>query len=327
MRRREFITLLGGAAAASWPLAARAQGPPTPLVGFLDSVSVETRRDALVAFRQGLGETGHLESHNVAIEYRWAQGQLNRLPDLAADLVRRQVAVIVINNAAARAARGATSVTPIVFVSGADPVRTGLVSNLSRPTDNMTGVSYFGGPELVTKRLGLLHKCIPEATPIAALLDPNYIEVEAELREAESAARELKRKMLVVKAGNDGDFHASFSSMAQAGVSGVLVGGGGFFNSQRRQLVTLVARHAMFAIYNLREFVEVGGLMSYGGSTADAYRRAGIYVGRIIKGTKPGDLPVELPTKFELVINVATAKGLGLEIPPMLLARADEVIE
>ncbi|MGA6945529.1 MAG: ABC transporter substrate-binding protein, partial [Pseudolabrys sp.] len=197
----------------------------------------------------------------------------------------------------------------------------GLVSNLSRPTDNMTGVSYFGGPELVTKRLGLLHECIPEATPIAALLDPNYVEVEAELREAESAARELKQKMLVVKAGNDADFHASFSSMAQAGVSGVLVGGGGFFNSQRRQLVTLAARHAMFAIYNLREFVEVGGLMSYGGSTADAYRRAGIYVGRIIKGTKPADLPVELPTKFELIINVATAKGLGLEIPPMLLAR------
>src|SRR5262245_37974537 len=239
MRRREVITLLGGAAIA-WPLAARAQ-QPTPLVGFLDSVSVETRRDALVAFRQGLGETGHLESHNVAIEYRWAQGQLNRLPDLAADLVRRQVAVIVVNNAAAqaaRAARRATSVIPMVFVSGADPVRTGLVSNLSRPTDNMTGVSYFGGPELVTKRLGLLHECIAKATPIAVLLDPNYVEVEAELREAESAARELKRKMLVVKAGNDGDFHASFSSMAQAGVSGVLVGGGGFFNSQRRQLVT-----------------------------------------------------------------------------------------
>ena len=322
MNRRGFITLLGGAAA--WPLAARAQQVTMPVIGFLDSVSVETRRDALVAFRQGLGETGHLESHNVAIEYRWAQGQLNRLPDLAADLVRRQVAVIVVNNAAARAARGATSVTPIVFVSGADPVRTGLVSNLSRPTDNMTGASYFGGPELVTKRLGLLHECIPEATPIAALLDPNYVEVEAELREAESAARELKRKMLVVKAGNDVDFHASFSSMAQAGVSGVLVG---FFNSQRRQLVTLAARHAMFAIYNLREFVEVGGLMSYGGSTADAYRRAGIYVGRIIKGTKPADLPVELPTKFELIINVATAKGLGLEIPPSLLARADEVIE
>jgi putative ABC transport system substrate-binding protein len=235
--------------------------------------------------------------------------------------------VIVVNNAAARAARGATSVTPIVFVSGADPVRTGLVSNLSRPTDNMTGVSYFGGPELLTKRLGLLHECVPEATPIAVLSDPNYVEVEAELREAESAARELKRKVMVVKAGKDSDFHASFSSMTQAGVSGVLVGGGGFFNSQRRQLVTLAARHAMFAIYNLREFVEVGGLMSYGGSTADAYRRAGIYVGRIIKGTKPGDLPVELPTKFELIINVATAKGLGLEIPPTLLARADEVME
>src|SRR5262245_62685472 len=202
MRRREVITLLGGAAIA-WPLAARAQ-QPTPLVGFLDSVSVETRRDALVAFRQGLGETGHLESHNVAIEYRWAQGQLNRLPDLAADLVRRQVAVIVVNNAAARAARGATSVTPIVFVSGADPVRTGLVSNLSRPTDNMTGVSYFGGPELVTKRLGLLHECIiAEGRPIAVLLDPNYVEVDAELRAAEAAARELNRKVMVVKAGND----------------------------------------------------------------------------------------------------------------------------
>ena len=298
-----------------------------PVVGFLDSVSVETRRDALVAFRQGLSETGHIENHNVAIEYRWAQGQLNRLPDLAADLVRRQVAVIVVNNAAARAARGATAVTPIVFVSGADPVRTRLVSNLSRPTDNMTGVSYFGGPELVTTRLGLLHECVPEATPIAALLDPNYVEVEAELGEVESAARQLTRKMLVVRAGNDSDFHASFSSMARAGVSGFLIGGGGFFNSQRRQLVTLAARHAMFAMYNLREFVEVGGLMSYGGSTAEAYRRAGIYVGRIVKGAKPGELPVELPTRFELVINLATARALQLGIPPTLLARADEVIE
>ena len=313
IRRREFIFTLGGAA-VGWPLSGRAQQLPMPVIGFLRSSSIERSAHLMTAFRQGLKEAGYSEGQNVAIEYRWAQGQLNRLPDLAADLVRRQVAVIVVNNAAARAARGATSVTPIVFVSGADPVRTGLVSNLSRPTDNMTGASYFGGPELVTKRLGLLHECIPEATPIAALLDPNYVEVEAELREAESAARELKRKMLVVKAGNDVDFHASFSSMVQAGVSGVLVGGGGFFNSQRRQLVTLAARHAMFAIYNLREFVEVGGLMSYGGSTADAYRRAGIYVGRIIKGTKPGDLPVELPTKFELIINVATAKGLGLEI-------------
>jgi ABC-type uncharacterized transport system substrate-binding protein len=326
MRRREFITLLGGAAAA-WPIFGEAQQPAIPVIGFLDSVSLETRRDALVAFRQGLNELGYFENQNIAIEYRWAQSQLQRLPEMAAELVRRQVAVIVVNNASARAAQHASLTTPIVFVSGADPVRTGLVASLSRPSGNMTGVSYVGGGDLVAKRLGLLHELIPKDAITAVLLDLNYVEVQAELEELEAAARAVGRKILVVKAGGERDFDPAFSTIVKAGAGGVLVGGGGFFNNQRRRLVALAARHAIFAIYNLREFVEAGGLMSYGGSTADAYRRAGIYVARIMKGSSPGDLPVELPTKFELVVNLATAKALGLEIPPTLLARADEVIE
>jgi putative tryptophan/tyrosine transport system substrate-binding protein len=324
VKRREFVAGLGGAAV--WPLAARAQ-QPMPVIGFLDSVSPETRHGALAAFRQGLNEGGYFENQSVAIEYRWAQGQLDRLPALASDLARRQVAVVVVNNASTRAAQEASSTIPIVFVSGADPVRTGLVTSLSRPGGNMTGVSYVGGGDLVAKRLGFLHESIPHAATIAVLLDPNYVEVEAELQEAEAAARALGRKLLVVKAGHEREFDRAFAMMIEAAVGAVLVGGGGFFNSQRRRLIVLAARHALFAIYNLREFVEIGGLMSYGGSTADAYRRAGIYVGRILKGARPGELPVELPTKFELVVNLATAKGLGFDIPPTLLARADEVIE
>jgi putative tryptophan/tyrosine transport system substrate-binding protein len=326
LKRRDFITLLGGAAAV-WPLAARAQQPTMPVVGFLDSVSLETRREAVFSFRQGLNELGYVENQNVVIDYRWAQAQLNRLPGLAADLVRSQVAVMVVNNAAARAAQDASSTIPIVFVSGADPVRTGLVASLSRPGGRMTGVSYVGGGDLIAKRLGLLHESIPSAATIAALLDPNYVEVEAELQEAAAGARAIERNLLIVKAGSEREFDTSFSTIVQAGVGALLVGGGGFFNNQRRRLVALATRHAIFAIYNLREFVEAGGLMSYGGSTADAYRRAGIYVGRILKGANPGDLPVELPIKFELVINLATAKALSLEIPPTVLARADEVIE
>jgi ABC-type uncharacterized transport system substrate-binding protein len=326
MRRREFITLLGGAASSvAGPLTGRAQA--MPVIGFLDSVSLETRREAVFAFRQGLSELGYFENQNVAIEYRWAQGQLDRLPGLAIDLVRRQVAVMVVNNAAARAAQDASSSTPIVFVSGADPVRTGLVSSLSRPRGRMTGVSYVGGGDLVAKRLGLLHELVPKAATIAALVDPNYVEVKAELQEAQVAARAIDRNLLVVKAGNEREFDMSFLTITQASVPALLMGGGGFFNNQRRRLVALAARHSIVAIYNLREFVEVGGLMSYGGSTVDAYRRAANFVGRIIRGANPGDLPVELPTKFELVINLATAKALGLDVPPTLLARADEVIE
>jgi ABC-type uncharacterized transport system substrate-binding protein len=326
MRRRDFITVIGGAAAA-WPLAARAQQSAMPVVGFLDSVSLETRREAVFAFRQGLNELGYFENQNIAIDYRWAQGQLDRLPGLAADLVRRQVAVIVVNNAATRAAQDASSTIPIVFVSGADPVRTGLVTSLSRPGGKMTGVSYVGGGDLVAKRLGLLHELIPKATTIAALVDPNYVEVETELEEAQTAARAIERNLLIVKAGSEREFDTAFSTIIQAGVGALLIGGGGFFNNRRRRLVALATRHAIVAIYNLREFVEAGGLMSYGGSTADAYRRAAGYVSRIIKGANPGDLPVELPTKFELVINLAAAKALGLEVPASLLARADEVIE
>jgi putative ABC transport system substrate-binding protein len=324
--RREFITLLAGTAAA-WPLAARAQQPAMPVVGFLDSVSRDTRREAVLAFRQGLNELGYFENQNIAIDYRWAQGQLDRLPGLAVDLVRRQAAVIVVNNAAARAAQDASSSTPIVFVSGADPVRTGLVTSLSRPGGRMTGVSYVGGGDLVAKRLGLLHELIPKAATIAALVDPSYVEVEAELQEAQMAARAIERNLLIVKAGSEREFDTSFAAIIQAGAGALLIGGGGFFNNQRRRLVALATRHSIAAMYNLREFVEAGGLMSYGASTVDAYRRAAIFVGRIVKGANPGDLPVELPTKFELVINLATAKAIGLEVPPTLLARADEVIE
>ncbi|HEY1361483.1 MAG TPA: ABC transporter substrate-binding protein [Xanthobacteraceae bacterium] len=325
LNRRDCITLIGGTAA--WPHAASAQQSAIPVIGFLDSVSLETRHAALEEFRQGLNELGYLENRNVAIEYRWAQGQPGRLPGLAADLARRQVAVIVVNNASARAARAASSTIPIVFVSGADPVRTGLVSNLSRPGANMTGVTYVGGGDLVAKRLGLLHETVPLGVTIAVLLDPNYVEVEVELKEAEAAAQALGRRILAVKAADERDINPSFSVIVQAGAGAVLVGGGAFFNNQRRRIVALAARHAIYAIYNLREFVKAGGLMSYGGSTVDAYRRAGVYVGRILKGALPGELPVELPTKFELVVNLATSKALGLEIPPTLLARADEVIE
>jgi putative ABC transport system substrate-binding protein len=325
LNRRDCITLIGGTAA--WPHAASAQQSAIPVIGFLDSVSLETRHAALEGFRQGLNELGYLENRNVAIEYRWAQGQPGRLPGLAADLARRQVAVIVVNNASARAARAASSTIPIVFVSGADPVRTGLVSNLSRPGANMTGVTYVGGGDLVAKRLGLLHETVPLGVTIAVLLDPNYVEVEVELKEAEAAAQALGRRILAVKAADERDINPSFSVIVQAGAGAVLVGGGAFFNNQRRRIVALAARHAIYAIYNLREFVKAGGLMSYGGSTVDAYRRAGVYVGRILKGALPGELPVELPTKFELVVNLATSKALGLEIPPTLLARADEVIE
>ena len=251
MRRREFITLLGGAAVAC-PVVAGAQQPAMPVIGFLDSVSPETRREAVFAFRQGLHELGYLENQNVVIDYRWAQGQLDRLPELAAELVHRQSAVLVVNNAATRAAQGASSTTPIVFVSGADPVRTGLVASLSRPGGNITGVSYFGGGDLIAKRLGLLHELAPVASPIAVLLDPNYVEVETELQEAEAAARGVGRTVLLVKAGSERDLNSSFSTMMQAGAAGLLVGGGGFFNSQRRRLATLAARHVIFAIYNLR---------------------------------------------------------------------------
>jgi putative ABC transport system substrate-binding protein len=325
MNRRAFITLLGGAAA--WPLAARAQQPAMPVIGFLRSTPAAGFEYLVNAFRQGLNEAGFVEGKNVAIEYRWADNQEDRLPELAADLVRRQVAAIVgAGTPAAQASKAATRTTPVVFLSGADPVRIGLVLRLNRPGGNITGV-VFTVVALAAKLLGMLTELVPTATVIAVLRDPNGPDVEGESRDLEEAGRAIGRQILMVNAANEREFHAAFAKVVQAGAGGLLMGAGPFFLSQRRQLVALAGRHALPTIYNQREYPEVGGLISYGPSQSDAFRRAGIYVGRILKGEKPGDLPVELATKFELVINLGTAKALGFDIPPLLLARADEVFE
>jgi putative ABC transport system substrate-binding protein len=324
MRRRDFITLLGGGVAA-WPLVARAQ-QPAPIIGFLRSTGADASAHLVEAFRRGLLETGFVEGQNVVIEYRWADDQRQVLPGLAADLVRRQVAVIVGNSVSVQAAMAVTAETPIVFVVGLDPARTGLVTSLNRPGGNVTGV-VFDTIEVSAKRLGLLHELVPKAVVIAVLLDPNLPDFETELTSAEAAGRAIGRQILILKIERESQFNAAFSTIAQAGAGALLVGSGPLFLTHRLQIVALAARHALPASYVTRQYPEAGGLMSYGPSQTDAYRRAGIYVGRILKGTKPGDLPVELPTKFDLVINLKTAKALGLDITPTLLARADEVIE
>ena len=276
-------------------------------------------------FRQSLNDAGFVEGKNVAIEYRWADNQQDRLPGLAADLMRRQVAAIVgAGVPAAQAAKAATATTPIVFVIGADPVRVGLVASINRPGGNITGV-VFSVDTLRAKLLGMLDELVPKASIITVLLDPNSPDVESQSRDLEEAARAIGRQILMVNAANEREFHAAFAKVVQAGAGGLLISATVFFFSQRRQLAALAARHALPTVY--REYAEVGGLISYGPSQSDAYRRAGVYVGRILKGEKPGDLPVELGTKFELVINLATAKAFGVEIPPTLLAIADEVIE
>ena len=324
--RRDFVSLLGGAA-ATWPLAARAQQLAMPVIGFLRPTPAAGFEYMHNAFRQGLNDAGFVEGKNVLIEYRYADNQPDRLPGLAADLVRRQVAAIVgAGSGAPHAAKAVTTTTPIIFVMGADPVRTGLVGSLNRPGGNITGVVFIVAA-LTTKLLGLLHELVPTASIVAVLRDPNYLEFEAESRDLEEAGRAIGRQILMVNAAHEREFNAAFATVVRASAGGLLIGASPFFLSQRRHLVALAGRHALPTVYNQREYAEVGGLVSYGPSQSDAYHRAGVYVGRILKGEKPGDLPVELGTKFELIINLATAKALGIEVPPTLLARADEVIE
>jgi ABC-type uncharacterized transport system substrate-binding protein len=325
MKRRAFITLLGGAAAL-WPLAARGQQVAMPVIGFIRNSTEAGFGHLLAAFRKGLNEAGYVEGRTVAIEFRWANNDDEQLPALAKDLVSRQVAVIVANYGSVAAVMAATRSIPIVVSSGDDLVTTGIVANLNRPGGNVTGVTFFDIP-LSGKRLGLLHELLPKDARIALLLDPKFVAAESELRELETAARAAGREIVVVKAATEPEIEAAASVIAQSGAAGMVVGAGPFFIRHRRQLVALAARLAIPATYVQREFALDGGLMSYGASQTDAYRRAAGYVVRILKGEKPADMPVELPTRFEFVINLKTARTLGLSLPPGVLAIADEVIE
>jgi len=326
MRRREFITLLGGAA-ATWPLAARAQ-QAMPVIGFMLAGSVRTRSQQIAAFHVGLKESGYVEGQNVAVELRSAEGgQFDRFPALAADLLRQQVAVLVaVSNDAALAAKGATATIPIVFGMGGDPVALGLVRSLNRPGGNVTGI-YFFTQGLEAKRLGLLHEMVPTATTMAVLINPNYSPAENQLRDVQEAAPRLGVQLLALRANAESDFDAVFASLIRQRAGALLVCASPFFFSRRQRLLVLAARHAVPAIYEWREFAAAGGLMSYGTNLNDAYRQLGVYAGRILKGEKPADLPVVQSTRFEFVINLSTAKALGLTIPPGVLAIADEVIE
>jgi putative tryptophan/tyrosine transport system substrate-binding protein len=326
MRRREFLGVVGGTALA-WPLAARAQQPTVPVVGFISSGSPGPLRQALAAFQEGLKEAGYVEGQNVTVEYRFAEGQPDRFPGLVSDLVRRQVAVLVVTSiTGVLAAKQATTTIPIVFSVGDDPVTAGLVASFNRPGGNMTGV-YQLTTGLEAKRLGLLHEMVPKATTIAVLVNPNFSGAETQLRDVREAATRLGVRLVILRATTESDFDPAFATLVQQRAGALLVCASPFFNLLREQLVVLAARHAVPAIYEWRDFAAAGGLMSYGTVLTDAYRQAGVYAGRVLKGAKPADLPVVQVTKFEFVINLSTAKALGIDVPPTLSARADEVIE
>jgi putative ABC transport system substrate-binding protein len=326
MRRREFINLLGGAAAV-WPLAARAQQPAMPVIGFLNGTSPEGYGLFLSAFRQGLGEMGYIENRNVAIEYRWAEGQYDRLPELAADLVRRGVSVIAATSTPAnRFAKAATTTIPIVFTTSSDPVALGLVASLSRPGGNVTGVTTLN-VELGSKRLELLREVVAADTIIVVLANRANPNFDAQLSELQAAARTIGQPILVETVGTEGDIDAAFARLVEQRAGAIIVNTDAFLFSRRDQLAALATRHAVPAIFDRREFADAGGLMSYGGDVTDSYLKAGVYTGRILKGEKPADLPVQQATKVDLILNLKTAKAMGLTFPMTLLGRADEVIE
>jgi putative ABC transport system substrate-binding protein len=325
MRRREFIAALGSA--ATWPLTARGQQPAMPVVGYLNPATPEGFSDYLRALRQGLKESGYVEGENVAIEYRWAENQIDRLPALAADLVRRRVALIVaVAPPAALAAKAATTTIPIVFGMGDDPVKIGLVTSLARPGGNLTGIDFFSS-ELGAKRMELSREMVPAAARVAVLGDPTFPLTESLVRDSETAARAMGLQVKVLSASTSREINAAFANFVRERPDVLYVGTSTFFISRRVQLTQLAARHAVPAIYSVRQYTDAGGLMSYGTSLTDAFRQMGVYTGRILKGVKPADLPVIQSTKFELVINAETARMLNLTVPPSLLAIADEVIE
>ena len=326
MKRRAFITLLGGAAV--WPLAARAQQPAMPVIGLLGATTAQGYAAQLAAFRQGLSEAGFVEGRNVAIEYRWAEDQYDQLPTLAADLVRRQVAVIATigGNAASLAAKAATTTIPVVFHGSVDPVEAGFVASLNRPGGNVTGVVTLN-IDTGQKRLELIHELLPAATTIGLLLNPTNAVAEVQSKDLQAAARTLGLQLRIVHASSEPDFGPAFATLSQAQTGGLVIGTDGFLVSQSAELAALAVRHALPAIFQYRAFVTAGGLMSYGGSVTDSYRLSGVYTGRILKGEKPADLPVQQATKVELIINLKTARALGITFPITLLGRADEVIE
>ena len=325
MRRREFVSLFGGAVVA-WPLMARAQQPSMPVIGFIRSSSLANSTVLVSAFHNGLRETGFVEGQNVAIEYHYADNQFDRLPGLVANWICQPVAVIVANAAPALAAKAATRTVPIVFATGGDPVEDGFVASMNRPGGNVTGVSFFGSV-VGAKRLELLRQLVPSATTIAVLVNPDKANTEAERRDVEAAALAVGQRLIVLGASSVHDIETGFATFVQRGAGAMLAGGGAFMNSNRERIIALAARHALPTSYAQRESVVAGGLMSYGASITDAYRQVGVYAGRILKGEKPGDLPVMRSSKFEFLINLKTAKTLGLTVPLTLQAAADEVIE